>query len=66
MCICNEAVHTEPRSLTYILDHFKTQDMCNEAVVGNAYTLGLVPDHLKTQEMCNMAMGIDPAVLLYS
>ena len=49
--MCDEVVHTEPRYLAFIPDHFKTQEVCNEAVEADPYTLELVPLHLKTYEM---------------
>ena len=29
--MCNEVVPTEPRSLPFISDYFKTEEMCNKA-----------------------------------
>ena len=51
----NEVVHTEPRSLAFIPDHFKTQGMCNKAVEADPYTLKFVPVHHRTHEMCERA-----------
>ena len=74
--MCNEVIHTEPRSLAFIPDHFKTQSMCDEAVEADPYMLKFVPveralekylypmrdvpNHLKTREMCNKAVVEDP------
>ena len=30
--MCNDVVHIEPRSLAFVTDHFKTEEMCNQAV----------------------------------
>ena len=49
--MCNEAVHMEPLSLTYVLDHLKTEGMCIKAVEADPLNLRYIPDHLKTQEM---------------
>ena len=54
--MCDEAVHTEPFSLTYVLDGFKTQEMCIEAARNKLYMLLFIPDELKMQEMCNEIM----------
>ena len=45
--MCNEAVGIEPRSLTCIPHHFKTQERGNEAVLMHPYLLGHVPDILR-------------------
>ena len=49
--MCNEAVHMKPLSLTYVLDHLKTEGMCIKAVEADPSDLRYIPDHLKTQEM---------------
>ena len=30
--ICKEVVHIEPRSLAFVPDYFKSEEMCNQAV----------------------------------
>ena len=51
-----EVVEFKTRSLAFVPDCFKTEDMYNKVVGRDTYTLGHVPDNLKTQEMCNEAM----------
>ena len=58
--MCDEAVHTEPLSLTYVPDRFKTQGMCNEAVRNKLCMLLFVPNYFWTQEMCNEIMRTLP------
>ena len=41
----------EPRSLEFVPDKLKTEEMCNEAVRREPYTLDCVLDHLKTKNM---------------
>ena len=41
----------KPLSLTYVLDHLKTEGMCIKAVEADPSDLRYIPDHLKTQEM---------------
>ena len=45
--MCNEAVHMKPLSLTYVLDHLKTEGMCIKAVEADPSDLRYIPDHLK-------------------
>ena len=52
--MCSEAVRTEPSSLTYIPDHFKTQKMCDEAVKDDSSSLQFVPDWFVTREWVYM------------
>ena len=49
--MCDEAVCTKPPSLTYVPDHFKTQEMCDEAVRREPSLLFYVPDRLKKQDV---------------
>ena len=49
--MCNEVVHIEPRSLTFVPDHFKTEEMCNQAVEKDPYRLRFIPVHFRTQEI---------------
>ena len=58
----DEAVEFEPRSLAFVPDSFKIEDICSNAVGRDAYTLVHVPDHLKTQEMRNKAISENPVV----
>ena len=58
--MCDEAVRTEPLSLAYVPDHFKTQEMCNEAVRNKLCMILFVPDHFWMQEMCNEIMRTMP------
>ena len=58
--MCNEAVRTEPLSLTYVPDCFKTQEMCNNAVRNKLCMMLFVPDHFWMQEMCNEIMSTLP------
>ena len=51
--MCNEVVHIEPRSLTFIPDQFKTQEICDKAVEVEQYMLKVVPVHLRMGEMSN-------------
>ena len=46
----------EPRSLAYVPNHFKTQEMCYEAVRNKLCILLFVPDDFKTMEICNEIM----------
>ena len=52
----NKVVRTEPLSLEYVPDRFKTQAMCNGAVCKNSAVPYFVPDHFKTQEICIKAV----------
>ena len=52
----------EPRSLAFIPDRLKTEDICIEAVGRDAYTLEYVFDYIMTQKICNEAMCKNPAV----
>ena len=61
--MCNKAVQREPKTLEFIPDHFKTQEMCNKAVEENPWIIRHVPDHFKTQKMCDMAVQRDPRTL---
>ena len=63
--MCNEAVESDPWTLKYVPDQYKTQEMCNEAVEKLPEVLGFVPDQYKTQEMCNEAVQRVPWMLLY-
>ena len=47
--MCEKAVEDEPKSLEYVPDHLKIEEICKEAVHREPYALGHVPDHLKTQ-----------------
>ena len=58
--MCDEAVHIKPLSLTYVPDHFKTQEMCNEAVRNKLTMLLFVPDPFWTQEICNKIVRTMP------
>ena len=51
--MCNEVVHTEPRSLAFITDHFKTQE---RPVEEDLHTLKFIPVHLRTHEMRKRAL----------
>ena len=48
-----KSVEDDPRSLAYVPDRFKIQEMCNEAVGRDAYTLDNVPAYIMTQKICN-------------
>ena len=37
--MCSEAVHIEPRSLVFVPDHFKRQEMCDDVVWRELYTV---------------------------
>ena len=56
--MCDEAVRTEPRSLAYVPDRCKTEEMCNKIIrtMPNAF-------HRKTQEMCINTVEVDPRQL---
>ena len=41
---CIEAVDIEPKSLEYVPNEYKTQEMCNKAVPVDPWSLGDVPD----------------------
>ena len=58
--MCNEAVRTEPLSLAYVPDRFKTQEMRNEAVRNKLCIILFVPDHIWIQEMYNEIMHTMP------
>ena len=36
--MCNQVVHIGPRFLTFIPEHFKTQEMCSKAVEEDPHT----------------------------
>ena len=48
--MCEEAVWIEPRSLAFVPDRLKTEDLCIKAVRRNPYVLDYVPDYLKTHK----------------
>ena len=50
--MCNKAVQSDPKVLSYVPDQFVTQEMCNEAVEKSPEFLRIVPDWFVTpQEM---------------
>ena len=58
--MCDEALSTEPLSLGYVPDRFKTQEMSNKAVRNRLEIILLVPDHFWMQKMCNETMRTIP------
>ena len=54
--MCDEAVRIEPRSLAYVPNSFKTEDMCNKAEGRDTHTLDNVSDYIMTQKICNEAI----------
>ena len=61
--MCDEAVRIEPRSLSFVPDHFKTEDLWIKVVWKNPYALDYVPDYIMTQKICNEAVGENPAAI---
>ena len=51
---CEKVVHIEPRSLVFVSDRFKTQEMCNEAIEKVPWLLYDV--HRRTPGMCIRAV----------
>ena len=47
------------KTLQYVLDHLKTQEMCNEAVGIDPWSLYDVPYQLKKEKMCDKAVKDD-------
>ena len=56
--MCNEAVHIEPCSLTYVPDHFKTEEMCSDAVEKEPYRLGDVSDAVKMARCVKRSLNV--------
>ena len=52
----DEAVGIKLRSLAFVPDRFKTENMCNEAVGRNAYALDNFPNYIMMQKISNEAM----------
>ena len=50
--VYDEAVRKEPRSLAFVPDCFKKDEMCNKVVEKHPNTLWHVSVHLRTEEMC--------------
>ena len=45
--MCKRAVKDDPKTLQYVPDHLKTQEMCDKTVGIDPWSLYDVPDHLK-------------------
>ena len=54
--MCDEAVWIEPRSLSFVPYHFKTEGVCIKAVKRNPYALEYVLDYILAQKICNEAV----------
>ena len=54
--MCNEAIHTDPYSLAFVPDCFKTQKMCDKAINIDPFTQSHDHDNLKMWEMCIRAV----------
>ena len=61
--MCDEAVRTEPRSLAYVPDRFKTEEMCNKIISTMPNAFHRIPYRFKTQEMSINAVEVDPRQL---
>ena len=62
---CNNKVRRKPRSLAFIRDIFKTQEMCIKAPEVDPWSFKYVPDNLRTREVCEEAVNIEPWLLVY-
>ena len=47
--MCNKAVDNYPRTLEFVLECYKTQNMCDKAVSTRSSTIQFVPECYKTQ-----------------
>ena len=50
--MCDKAVNTDPSTIQFVPECYKTQGMCNKAF-NNVFLCLFNPDRYKTQEMCD-------------
>ena len=64
-CFTTRAWNMALRSLEFVPDRLKTEEICNKAVSINPPSLAYVTDHLKTQEICDEAVRTEPYSLKF-
>ena len=55
--MCNQAVDNCARTLEFVPERYKTQEICDKVVNTYPSTIKFVPECYKTQELCDKAVN---------